>query len=75
MNETSGKNAMEVFVNGESMTVTSGATLAELVELLNLQPRALAVEVNQEIIPQNQHDRFRLSPRDQLEIVSLVGGG
>lgn len=66
---------MEVFINGEPREVEEGLTVAELLQLLHVSPRGVAVEVNLQIIPREQHPQRRLAEGDRLEIVTLVGGG
>ncbi|MFI5184535.1 MAG: sulfur carrier protein ThiS [Vicinamibacteria bacterium] len=65
----------EVHVNGESVSVSAGSTIADLLGRLSLDPRRVAVEVNLEVVPRAQHSARRLSPGDRLEIVTFVGGG
>lgn len=66
---------MNVFVNGQPRQVPSGTTVAELLVLLKLPIRGIAVEVNQSIVPRVRHPEHPLQDGDQLEVVSLVGGG
>lgn len=66
---------MPLKLNGNMQEFVSGLTVSDLLEELNLGDRRVAVEVNQEIIPKDDFDRFVLSPKDVLEIVSFVGGG
>ena len=66
---------MEINVNGEKREVPDGATLRELLELLEVQRGRVAVERNLEIVPKAQFDSCCLANGDQLEIVTLVGGG
>ena len=66
---------MNIFVNGESRDVDVGTTLAQLLESLRLDPRALAVELNLDVIPRGRHAQCTLQEGDRLEIVTLVGGG
>jgi thiamine biosynthesis protein ThiS len=49
--------------------------VACLVQQLGLEPRYLAVERNRELVPRRDHERCALVEGDQLEIVTLVGGG
>ena len=49
--------------------------MAELLAQLSLKPRFVAVERNLQIVPRAEHDECVLQPGDQLEIVTLVGGG
>ena len=46
-----------------------------LLEELNLTGKPVAVEVNLELVPRQQHAGHRLAESDRLEIVTLVGGG
>ncbi len=64
-----------VLVNGERRELKSPATVAELLERLELPLRGVAVEVNEQIVPRTRHAEHRLAEGDRLEIVSLVGGG
>ena len=66
---------MEITINGEPREVADDMTVAALLEELEMQPRFLAVERNREIVPRKQHADCRLDDGDQLEIVTLVGGG
>lgn len=66
---------MEITVNGEQQQVSEGITVAELLQQRGLSPRYLAVERNLQLIPRQQHAACLLQNGDQLEIVTLVGGG
>ena len=66
---------MNVVVNGEVRVVPTGTTAADLVVLLGLEGRPLAVEVNERVVPRAGLAGCKLSDGDRLEIVTLVGGG
>lgn len=66
---------MEISINGEPRQVEAGCTVATLLGDLKLQPRYLAVERNQELVPRTTHAVCVLQPGDCVEIVTLVGGG
>ncbi len=66
---------IEIFVNGDARRVAPGTTLAELVAILGLQPRFVAVERNEPLVPRGDHAECRLESADRIEIVTLVGGG
>ncbi len=66
---------MEITINGEPKTVPDGLTIAGLLEQLGKQPRYLAVERNKELVPRTRHAECPLHAGDQIEIVTLVGGG
>lgn len=67
--------SVEITINGEVKTVPDGLSIAGLLELLNKQPRYLAVERNRELVPRTRHAECPLHSGDQIEIVTLVGGG
>ena len=66
---------MEVNVNGDRVKIPANATIEQLLGLLELNTRAIAVEVNEELQPRDTHATFVLNENDRLEIVTLVGGG
>jgi len=63
-----------VIVNGDPMSF-AGGTVSDLLKVLDIKTRAIAVELNKEIVPADQHHTTNISPGDQLEVVTLVGGG
>lgn len=62
-------------INGTQREVAESTTLAELLAELDVNTRHVAVEVNRELIPRTEHATHALAEGDQLEIVTLVGGG
>lgn len=66
---------MRVVVNGEEREVQGGATVAALVEQLELTSERVAVERNGRLVPRTEHERAQLSDGDRIEVVTLVGGG
>ena len=66
---------MRIFFNGQPREVREGTTVAELLQQLDLEPRYVAVEVNLELVPRQQHAAWVLQAEDRLEVVTLVGGG
>ena len=66
---------MHIVVNGQSREVADGTTLADLIGEMEIQPRHVAVEVNLELVPRTQHAAHELKEGDNLEVVTLVGGG
>ena len=66
---------IHVSVNGESVSMPTGATLAELLRRLFLEGKPVAVEHNRRVVPRAEHSGVRLNHGDQLEIVTFVGGG
>lgn len=65
---------IELQVNGECKH-TAAPTVAALLAELGLAGQAVAVEVNQAVVPKKQHAQTVLKQGDKLELVTLVGGG
>lgn len=66
---------MKIVFNGEPREVPAALTVSQLLDQFQLTGRPLAVEVNREVVPRNEHARFQLNEGDQVEVVSFVGGG
>lgn len=62
-------------VNGSERSMPPGASVALLLESLDLAGKRVAVERNGEIVPRSQFGNTALQQGDQLEIVVAVGGG
>ena len=66
---------MRISINGDGREVASATTVADLLAELGMQPKYVAVERNLELVPRATHADCVLEDGDQLEIVTLVGGG
>jgi sulfur carrier protein len=66
---------VRITVNGEERIVSQGTTVSDLLKILELDARFLAVERNRELVPRGRHGECQLSEGDEVEIVTLVGGG
>ncbi len=66
---------MQITVNGENRDFEAGATLAALVASFSLNPKHVAVEINEDLVPRRLYDTTALRDGDRIEIVTLVGGG
>lgn len=66
---------MKIIINGEARELGAQTSLEQMIQLLDLQNKRLAVEVNQAIVPRSQFASFQLSENDQVEIVHAIGGG
>lgn len=66
---------LNIIVNDAAHVVPTGTTVEALLGILGLKPRFLAVELNRQVVPRNQHPVTTLVEGDCIEIVTLVGGG
>jgi thiazole synthase len=66
---------MRLTINGEMRDVTGSATVAELLSVLDLDARKIAIELNREIVPRSAYAATGLNDGDKIEIVHFIGGG
>ncbi len=66
---------LNITLNGEPRTFVAGASVADLVRDIGLDPAKVAVERNLEIVPRSTLADVMLAEGDVLEIVHFVGGG
>ena len=65
---------MQITVNGEKRDF-SVTRVDELLAALGLAGQAVAVELNEAVVPKKLHAETALNDGDVLELVTLVGGG
>ena len=66
---------MKIQLNGESRDIPDNSSAQDLVDLLELTGKRLAMEVNREIVPRTGYAEHPLREGDQIEIVHAIGGG
>jgi sulfur carrier protein len=66
---------IQIQLNGLPREIGAETVVSDLIRALELVPEAVAVEVNQRLVPRRMRDATRLSAGDRVEIVTLVGGG
>jgi thiazole synthase len=66
---------MIVYVNGETREVAENSHVADVIADMGLTGKRIAVELNKEILPFDQHGTQALQADDRLEIVHAIGGG
>ncbi|WP_028455319.1 sulfur carrier protein ThiS [Chitinilyticum litopenaei] len=66
---------MKLSLNGEHREFPDSITVADMLGILELTGKRVAIERNGEIVPRSQHADTRLADGDVLEMVVAVGGG
>jgi thiamine biosynthesis protein ThiS len=66
---------LRITVNGESLSVPTGTSVAGLLERLGMANPRVAVERNRDIVPKASYRDTELLEGDVFEVVELVGGG
>ncbi len=64
-----------IILNGEPREVPDALTVAELLRHLGLKAEYVAVEQNRELVGRQRHAETPVRAGDELEVVTLVGGG
>lgn len=66
---------MEITVNGEPREVPGPLSVAQLLERLQINPQAVAVERNRTIVAKGNYGSEPVEAGDEFEIIRMVGGG
>jgi sulfur carrier protein len=66
---------IQVTINGNSVELERAVSIRELLLSADVPPNYLAVEINADVVPRDRHDTQLVQDGDQIEVVTLVGGG
>ncbi len=68
---------MELKVNGDTRSISKGATLADLLEGMDIKAdtTGVAVAVNEAVVPRQNWCDTQLHASDSIEIIRAVQGG
>jgi thiamine biosynthesis protein ThiS len=66
---------MQITLNGAVREIPDAWTISDLLADLKIENRYCAVERNRQVVPRETHRSATLAAGDQIEIVTLVGGG
>lgn len=64
-----------VKLNGEDFTCDEHLNFFELLELIGIDSRSVAIELNLEILPKSMWETTKICQNDKIELVQFVGGG
>ena len=66
---------ISISVNGHPESVENGISIVQLLALLGLADKRVAVELNRAIVPKSLHAQTHVGADDRIEIVNAIGGG
>lgn len=66
---------LQILVNGSPREIPPGIRVRELLDLLGVGGRRVAVAVNRTVVPRSVYDSHPLAAGDRVEILEAVGGG
>lgn len=64
-----------ITVNGKSVEIDAPMTVDQLLDTVDVPPNYLAVEVNADVVPREAYTELVVNEGDDVEVVTLVGGG
>jgi sulfur carrier protein len=66
---------MKTLINGKSVELVEGATLSDVVAQLKLDPRGIAIAVNEAVVSRSRYTEHALAEDDRIEVIHAVAGG
>jgi sulfur carrier protein len=64
-----------IIVNGEPTQLPQQCSVAELLDLLEIRDRRVAVALNRDVVPRSAFACTTIATGDRIEILEAVGGG
>ena len=66
---------IQITVNGQPVAIDGPMTVDRLLDTVDVPPNYLAVELNADVVPPEEYATTMVSANDEIEVVTLVGGG
>jgi len=66
---------MQIKLNGKLESLEQTLTVEALLCRLDLDPKRVAVELNEDVVSRKLFSETKIHDGDQLEVVTFVGGG
>ena len=68
-------NYITIQINGEPFNCPNNMSIYDLICYFDINSKLVLVEYNEDMIYDNQFTDILLKPNDNLEIITIVGGG
>ena len=69
------KIKIKININGKPKIVNENLRLIDLIKMLNIPVKKVAIELNYEILDKKKINKIYLKSNDKIEIVHFIGGG
>ena len=66
---------IKIRLNGKVKSIDEKTKLSNLIKILKIPIKKVAIELNQEIIDKKKSNNIKLKKNDKIEIVHFIGGG
>ena len=69
------KKKIKININGKPKFVSENLKLIDLIKMLKIPVKKVAIELNYEILDKKKINKLYLKKNDKVEIVHFIGGG
>ena len=69
------KKKIKININGKSKFVSENLKIIDLIKMLKIPVKKVAIELNYEILDKKKINKINLKKNDKIEIVHFIGGG
>ena len=69
------KKKIKININGKPKIVSENLKLIDLIKMLKIPIKKVAIELNYEILDKKKINKIYLNSNDKIEIVHFIGGG
>ena len=69
------KKKIKININGKPKFVSENLKLIDLIKMLKISFKKVAIELNYEILDKKKIKNINLKNNDKIEIVHFIGGG
>ena len=66
---------IKIRINGKAKSINENEKLSNLIKILKIPIKKVAIELNQEIIDKKKLNMINLKKNDKIEVVHFIGGG
>ena len=66
---------IKIKINGNIKKIEENTRLSNLINILKIPIKKVAIELNQEIIDKKKLNKIILKDNDKIEVVHFIGGG
>ena len=69
------RKKIKIKINGKINKIDDKTKLSDLVKILKVPLKKVAIELNREIVDKKNLNKINLKVNDKIEIVHFIGGG
>ena len=66
---------IKIKINGKTKKIDDKTKLSDLIKILKVPLKKVAIELNREIVDKKNLNKINLKVNDKIEIVHFIGGG